>query len=173
MVSENEALRLRRLVFYTADIDRINAALLTFVRKSGATSALLIDQEGHLVARQGFSEAKSKDGSAMAALVAGSFASTREVAKLLGESEFRTLFHQGPHQSISVILIGERTLQVAVFPSAVKPGMVQVLGKELANQLEVILAEAAKRPPDATQPQLGSGFSDAMKDQLDNLFGNL
>ena len=34
MVSENDALRLRRLVFYAADIDRINAVLLAFVKKA-------------------------------------------------------------------------------------------------------------------------------------------
>ena len=171
MVSENDALRLRRLVFYAADVDRINQALLTFVKKSGAQSVLLIDQEGHLVSRQGF-KGDGGDGQALAALVAGSFISTRQVAKLLGEHDFRVMSHQGPNTSIHLTLIGERTLQVAVFPSAIKVGMIQVLCTELAKQMEVILAEAAGREPEQGQ-QLGGNFSEAMKDQLDNLFGNL
>ena len=173
MVSDNDALRLRRLVFYAADIDRINAVLLAFVKKANAQSALVIDKEGHMVARQGFFK---QDTSALSALVSGSFASTREVARLLGEPEFRVLFHQGQGQSIHITLLGERTLCVIVFSSAIKAGMIQVLCKELAVQLEAILNEAAKRKPEDQEKQnegLGKNFSDEMKNQLDALFGNL
>lgn len=173
MVSDNDALRLRRLVFYAADIDRINAVLLAFVKKANAQSALVIDKEGHMVARQGFFK---QETSALSALVSGSFASTREVARLLGEPEFRVLFHQGQGQSIHITLLGERTLCVTVFGSAVKAGMIQVLCKELATQLEAILNEAAKRKPEDQEKQnegLGKNFSDEMKNQLDALFGNL
>jgi predicted regulator of Ras-like GTPase activity (Roadblock/LC7/MglB family) len=175
MVSDNEAVRLRRLVFYATDIDIINTALLAFVKKANAQAVLLIDQEGHMVARQGFtSGGGGGDSSALAALVAGSFASTREVARILGEKEFRVLFHQGPGQSIHTTLIGDRTLQVAVFNSQIKPGMIQVLCKELAGQLAGLLEEAAKRAPSESETQaLGQGFSEAMKDQLNSLFGNL
>ena len=171
MVSENDALRLRRLVFYAQDIDRINAALLTFIKKANAQCALVIDKEGHMVSRQGYFK---QDSSALAALVSGSFASTREVARLLGEPEFRTMFHQGPGQSIHITLIGERTLQVAVFPAQVKAGMAQVLCKELAVQLDAVMADAGRRKPeDAKQETLGKNFSAEMKNQLDSLFGNL
>jgi len=71
-----------------------------------------------------------------------------------------------------ITLLGERTLQVAVFPAAVKPGMIQVFCKELATQMEAILTEAGQRAPEDA-PQLGQDFSSAMKDQLDGLFGNL
>jgi len=174
MVSENEALRLRRLVFYAQDVELLNAALLGFVRKANAQAAMLIDREGHMVARQGFKQSDN-DSQALAALVAGSFATTQQVAKLLGENDFRTLSQQGTDHAIHVTLIGERTLQVALFATTVKPGMIQVFCKELATQIDAILVESAKRQeaePQAQQP-LGSDFSDAMKNQLDNLFGNL
>ena len=52
--------------------------------------------------------------------------------------------------------------------------MIQVLCKELAGQLEVVLADAAKRKPeDEPNEGLGKTFSDDMKNQLDALFGNL
>lgn len=173
MVSDNDALRLRRLVFYSQDIDRINATLLAFIKKANAQCAMVIDREGHMVARQGFFR---NDSSTLAALVSGSFASTREVAKLLGETEFTVLFHQGKDQSIHVSLVGERSLVVTVFASAVKAGMIQVLGKELAGQLAVILDEASRRsaqdaPPEAAN--LGKQFSEEMKQQLDSLFADL
>jgi predicted regulator of Ras-like GTPase activity (Roadblock/LC7/MglB family) len=171
MVSDNDALRLRRLVFYASDIDRINAVLLGFVKKANAQCALVIDKEGHMVARQGFFK---QDSSTLAALVSGSFASTREVARLLGEPEFRVLFHQGQGQSIHITLIGVRTLLVTVFAGSVKAGMIQVLCKELAGQLEVVLADAqGRKPEEGANEGLGKNFSDEMKNQLDSLFGNL
>mgnify|MGYP000418559673 CR=1 FL=1 len=171
MVSDNEALRLRRLVFYAADIDKINATLLAFVKKANAHCCLIIDKEGHMVAKQGF--LANLDSTALAALVAGSFASTREVAKLLGEKEFNVLFHQGPAYSIQVSLIGDRTLQIAVFGSTVKPGMIQVLSKELAGQMEALMVAAANRQPSEDEPKLGKDFTNEVKNQLDSLFGNL
>ena len=171
MVSDNEALRLRRLVFYAGDIDQINATLLGFVKKANAHCCLVIDKEGHMVAKQGF--LANLDSTALSALVAGSFASTREVAKLLGEKEFNVLFHQGSQHSIQVSLIGARTLQISVFGSSVKPGMIQVLSKELATQLEVILEAAATRTPSTDEPKLGKDFTNEVKNQLDSLFGNL
>lgn len=171
-VNANEALRLRRLVFYAADTERIAAALIGFIKKAGALSVLLIDQEGHMVARQGYRQ-QEKDSAALAALVAGSFTSTRQVAKLLGEKEFRVLSHTGAEQSIHITLIGERTLQVAVFPSSVKSGMISVFCKELAVLMETIIADCLKRQDQEGAPQLAGGFDTEMKDKLDNLFGDL
>lgn len=174
MVSDNDALRLRRLVFYTQDIERINSTLLAFIKKANAQCAMVIDREGHMVARQGFFQ---RDSSTLAALVSGSFASTREVAKLLGENAFTVLFHQGKEQNILISLVGERSLAVTVFSSTIKAGMIQVLGKELAGQLEVILQEASSRAPE-DQPaevanHMGKQFTDEMKQQLDSLFSDL
>ncbi len=171
-IGANDALRLRRLVFYAADTDKINALLTGFVKKSGALAAMVIDQEGHMVARQGFKIANS-DPTALAALVAASFVSTRQVAKLLGEAEFTTMSQVGGQHAIHVQLIGARTLEVAVFPISVKPGMIQVYCKELAKELETILKAASERKEDGTEPKLDAGFSRDMKDQLDKMFGDL
>lgn len=173
-VSENQALRYRRLAFYAEDVERLNEALLAFVKKSNARSVLLIDKDGHLVSRQGLFE--KADSSALAALVAGSFASTREVAKQLGEAEFKVLFHQGRTTSIHITLVGERTLQVAVFDVQVKAGIIQVLARDLAQRLDVILAEIAARPPKAADDpaaSLDQNFTEAAKKNLDDLFGGL
>lgn len=171
-VSANEALRYRRLSFYAEDVERFNEMLANFLRKANASCALLIDKEGHTVAKQGFVE--KIDTQSLAALVAGSFASTRQVAKILGEPEFSVLFHQGANQNIHVTLVGDRTLQVSVFPQNVKTGMIQVLSKELAEQVLGLLNSIENRSEDeAPQETLSDNFSDDMKDQLDNLFGDL
>ena len=172
MTSENQAMRYRRLAFYSEDVERLNEQLNNFVKKSNAVCALLIDKEGHMVAKQGFIE--RIDTQALAALVAGSYASTREVAKLLGESEFSILFHQGQDHSILLLLIGDRTLQVTVFSSATKQGLIQVMSTELAQKIGGILDEIANRSEAEVKTEnLESGYSDEMNQKLDDLFGDL
>ena len=170
-VAANEAIRLKRLVFYADDVTKFNQVLSDFVRKAGATSVALIDVEGHLVARQGLRG--QGDPATLAALVAGAFASTRQVARLLGEADFTTLSHGGKDTAIHITLIGARTLQVAVFPSSVKPGMISVFAKELAVQIQAVLAQAESRSASEPAPSIEQGYSQAMKSQLDDLFGNL
>jgi predicted regulator of Ras-like GTPase activity (Roadblock/LC7/MglB family) len=172
MTSENQAMRYRRLAFYSDDIERLNEQLNGFVKKAGAVCALLIDKEGHMVAKQGFID--RIDTQALAALVAGSYASTREVAKLLGEREFSVLFHQGQDHSILLLLIGDRTLQVTVFNSTTKQGLIQVMSSELGQKVGSILEDIASRPETAEkQETLKTGYSDEMSQKLDDLFGDL
>ena len=52
-MNQNERLRQDRLVFYEADHERIMAVLKELVRLCGAKCALLVDKEGHMVARTG------------------------------------------------------------------------------------------------------------------------
>ena len=163
-VSENQMLRYRRLAFYAQDIDQFNDLLNSFIKKSSARCALLIDRDGHTVTKQGFLD--NIDSSSLAALVSGSFASTREVAKQLGETEFSVMFQQGPQQSIHIHLVGERTLQVCIFDNSVKPGLIQVLTRELAGKLESLLDGIADRSEQEgdSSPNLETGFSDEMQD---------
>lgn len=172
-ISENEALKYRRLAFYADDIERLNNLLSTGVKKSSAICILLIDKDGHLVAKQGFMQ--KIDSASLSALVAGSFASTAQVAKLLDEDGFDVLFHQGSSKSIHIRLVGERTLQVGVWPSDIKGGMIQVYTKELAASIGEVIEEIANRSEDDAPADAGlsEGFSDEMKSHLDNLFGDL
>ena len=72
-------LRQQRLVFYKDDVDLMDKVLAEFLRLAGAKCALLVDKEGHMVTRQG--EVKLNMDT-ISALVAGSFAATKEMAKL-------------------------------------------------------------------------------------------
>ncbi|MEZ6021702.1 MAG: roadblock/LC7 domain-containing protein, partial [Planctomycetota bacterium] len=96
----DEKLRADRLVFYAQDVERLDEELDSFLELSNARCALLIDVEGHLVTRRGDAAQDSVD--ALSALTAGSFAATRQMAQMMGENQFNSLFHQGAHQSIQV-----------------------------------------------------------------------
>ena len=106
---------------------------------------------------------------AIAALVAGSYAATREMARLLGEEEFSVLFHQGKKDNVQLTLIGDRTILATVFDERTTIGMVRVYAKEASVKLSKIFEEIKGRRDDG-ENILGTEFSESAKNHLDNFF---
>lgn len=121
--------------------EEINKILLTLLRSAEAKCALLIGQDGQCVAKRGFT--KKIDTDALAVLIAGSFASTREMAKLLGESDFSVLFHQGTKDHIHNILVNEDIILTVLFDDRTTLGMVRLYSREAAKKLRPILMKAS------------------------------
>jgi predicted regulator of Ras-like GTPase activity (Roadblock/LC7/MglB family) len=166
-MSRDQDLRQSRLVFYENDVDRLESELDTFLELSGARCALLIDKDGHLVTRRGEPVGTSMDS--IAALIAGSFAATKEMARLLGESEFTIMFHQGARDSIQLQLIGDRTLLAVLFDERTNMGLVRFYAQETSQHIEEILTEIATRP-ESEGETLSKDFSADAAAALDNLF---
>ena len=165
-MSRDQQLRESRLVFYEQDVERLQGELDAFLEMSNAKCCLLIDKEGHLVTRRGEPLNTSEDS--ISALIAGSFAATKEMARLMGESEFSILFHQGARDSIQLQLIGDRTLMAVLFDERTNLGLVRFYAQETSRQLAEIFDDISKRPPqDST---LGQDFSTDASAALDNLF---
>lgn len=102
--------------------------------------------------------------------MAGSFAATREMARLLGEEEFSTLYHQGQRDSIQVSLVGDRALFAVVFDERTNLGMVRYYASETTRRLDVVLTEVANRPEGEGEEKLASDFSKSATAALDQLF---
>lgn len=168
-MNDTERLREERLVFYRDEIDTIDAILKDLIKLSGATCALLIDKDGHLVDRQG--AMKDFDLDTVAALVAGSFAATREMARVLGEEEFTVLFHQGPKGSIQLSLVGERTILAVIFNDQTTVGMVRLYSVEATIKLgELFDAIAGRRESNSPVVELDADYTQSAKDRLESLF---
>ncbi|MCA8948615.1 MAG: roadblock/LC7 domain-containing protein, partial [Planctomycetes bacterium] len=165
-LSKNEKLRHDRLTFYKDDIERIDKLLAEFLRLSGAKCALLIDKEGHLVTKRG--ELRTIDIDTISALVAGSFAATKEMARLLGEDEFTAMFHQGERDNIQLSLVGDRTLLTILFDDRTTVGMVRLYAGETAKKLAEVYRDALARG-DQT-PDLGDDYGEESRSALNKLF---
>jgi predicted regulator of Ras-like GTPase activity (Roadblock/LC7/MglB family) len=173
-MSHNLHLRENRLVFYRDDIRTINRLLREFLRLSGAKCVLLVDKEGHMVTKQGVT--RSLDMDTISALVAGSFAATKEMARLLGEEEFSVLFHQGKTDNIQQSLVGNRTLLTVIFDDATTIGMVRLYANETAKKLTDLFEAAAKRAidhPDGVdgEERIAVDFEADAHVKLDDVFG--
>ena len=165
----SEKMRQARLVFYEEDVSEINKILENFLDRSQAKCALLIDKEGHLVTKKGFTKSFNTDS--IAALVAGSFASTREVAKLLGETEFTVLFHQGKNENIYIGLVAERALVVVIFDDRTTLGMVRLYADELTQKLTATMLAAMEKNK-GRDSGVSKEYEQAAEQALDDFFGS-
>jgi predicted regulator of Ras-like GTPase activity (Roadblock/LC7/MglB family) len=155
------------LVIYEQEIEEIERVLNQLIKNSQAKCALLVDKDGHLITRQGFTH--SLDTTALAALLAGSFASTKEIARLVGEPEFSVLFHQGKKDHIHVCLVGERSILAVIFDDRTTIGLVRLYAKESSEELATILTSAAKEKR-GKGSGIDSDFSTSLESKLDDIF---
>ncbi len=155
------------LVIYEDQIEKIDTALIKLIKGAEAKCALLVDKDGYLITRQGFTH--SLDTTALSALLAGSFASTKEIARLVGEPEFSVLFHQGRKDHIHLCLIGERTILAVIFDDRTTIGMVRLYAKEISEDLARILSQA-QESTGSEQSKLDSEFTRSVEDKLDDIF---
>ncbi len=166
--SHAEKMRQTRLVFYAEDVNKIDGVLEEFLSASQARAVLLIDSEGHLVTKRGMTS--SFDTDSLSALVAGSFASTRELARILGEAEFSVIFHQGQNENIQISMAGERALLVIIFDDRTTVGMVRIYCQELSNELTGIFKAAADRFEKEGAEDIDEKYEQAAQDRLDEFF---
>jgi predicted regulator of Ras-like GTPase activity (Roadblock/LC7/MglB family) len=156
------------MVIYEEQAEEINQLLTKLIKGSEAKCALLVDKDGHLITRQGFTH--SLDTTALAALLAGSFASTKEIARLVGEPEFSVLFHQGKRDHIHISLVGERSILVVIFDDRTTIGMVRLYAKEIGTELTSAFEAPAKPGENESAPAVDGGFADSVEKEMDNLF---
>lgn len=168
MAKADDALKHTRLVFYKDDIDKIGKILIGFLKSSNARCTLLVDKDGHLVTKEG--EASTYDMDTISALVAGSFAATKQMAKLLGEEEFAIMFHQGKKDNIQLSLVGERTILAVIFDDKTTLGMVRLYAGQVSTKLAECFAEIANRKSEGEK--ISQDFGQAAKGKLDDIFGS-
>lgn len=166
MTTQNDnQLREARLVFYEADMEELHAELDGFLELSKARCALLIDRDGHMVTLRG--ESVDSSAESIAALIAGSFAATKEMARLLGEPEFSVMSHQGQRDSIQLQLVGDRTLLAVLFDDRTNLGLVRFYAQETAARLTATFGRIGA---EVRESGLSDDFSSEGAAALDDLF---
>ena len=137
-------MRVHDIVIHEADAVRIDAVLGRFLADSSCAAALLIDRSGQPLAESGVS--RTLDTGSIGALAAGAFSATAALARLLGESEFSVLFHEGVRESMHVSTVDDETILLAIFDERTTVGMVRLFAREASTSIGGILEETRKRP---------------------------
>ena len=155
-------------VLFKEDVERIQKILANLLTESAATYALLINKDGNLIAHVGFKS--MVDATSLAALAAGSFASTRAIAALVGETEFSVMFHQGSRENIHISLIDEDGILVLIFDDRTNLGLVKIVETQARRKRAEVLNDVRGNEVGST-PAAETGGPD-LSDRIDSLFGN-
>lgn len=114
--------------------DTINANLV----EAGLDHVIYIDMAGNTITKHDNGE-NSLDTTAFAALAAGNFAAVDAMAKLVGESEFSLLFHEGEKISIHFNKVNGETLLITMFNKDISLGLVRLKVAETIKEINKIL----------------------------------
>jgi predicted regulator of Ras-like GTPase activity (Roadblock/LC7/MglB family) len=107
---------------------------------SQALTALLITRQGTVVASAG--DTTYFNTTAMAALIAGMFTATREVARMVGENQFSILLQQGELRHIHISLVTDDTMLIIVFEDHNRIGLIRHSARKMGERLTTALASA-------------------------------
>ena len=108
------------------------------------------------------------DPTAFASLTAADFSANDQLAKLIGENDFNSLFHQGEKESMYLADVARRVILVVLFDNRTTLGLVRLKMKETVTELAKLFDEVFKRGTTGAgaKPNLLAGADD----EIDKLF---
>lgn len=137
----------------TEEQSRLMSAVLTdLAAQSEAEAVFLGDVGGNVLA---FISAPGSDTvQTIAALAAGSFAATRELARMIGETSFSSIYHKGENSSIYIQIIAGAFLILVVFGKGTAVGLVKLYVDKASQELQpFLLALDGQKPSDYSNTQ--------------------
>lgn len=129
------------------DIQRLDETLKQFLDQTEATTALVIDKGGFLIAHHG--DDRQFDLTTIGALASGAFMANQTIAGLVSEKNFSSIYQQGEKFSMFAVNVDEHCLLVVIFLSKVGVGIVKFYAAMAVNRIARHLALALERSPGA------------------------
>lgn len=160
--------QLTNLIISDRELTFISTALNKLMNDTNATSVMLIDKSGQVIATQG--TGIRNNATQLGALLAGAFSSSRHVAELLGEKDFRTIFQQGVRENIFTTMVEEQWLLVIIFDKLTHIGLVKVLSKKASDEMGRILERVRADTTRTKSSVINVQFRSSVEDTIDLLF---
>ncbi len=133
------------------DVARLDGILMDYLQKSEATFTVVIDRGGTVIAQCG--ESGNMDVNIVAALAAGSFAATKELAQRIGETEFSAVYHEGRNHHTFMSALDDHTVIITLFNERTTVGLVRFYTVNVTTQLGAYLNSLRTR--DVSDHDLG------------------
>jgi predicted regulator of Ras-like GTPase activity (Roadblock/LC7/MglB family) len=119
--------------------ERLNTIISDLSVQAEADAVFLTDYSGNILAS--IEQDSNRNADNVAALAAGSFSATRELASLIGEPSFYSIYHKGQHASIYMQSVTTDILVFVVFGKGTTVGLVKLYVDKANRELEPILEE--------------------------------
>jgi predicted regulator of Ras-like GTPase activity (Roadblock/LC7/MglB family) len=147
------------------DEEALRRGMDRLLQESGAHSAMLVDRGGQLLVQAG--DRPAFDATTFATLTAADFSANDQLARLLGETDFTSLFHQGERESMLVADIAGRAILVVLFDSRTTLGLVRLRLRPVVEDLERVVEAMMARDAQAGAPRPILAGAD---EEIDRLF---
>ncbi|MCA9520747.1 MAG: roadblock/LC7 domain-containing protein [Myxococcales bacterium] len=145
----------------------LHSAILAIRQKAGLVAIMVVTADGNLLAESGDFTGVSL--TALSALSAGLYAASQEIARLIGENEFKTLLHEGEGRFLHLSAIDSDTLLIAVLDDPSRLGMVRLTIRKGHPSLKRALARF-NRIAVNIEPLEDPEFKDQALRAVDELF---
>lgn len=155
---------IKHLALTEEGVRALNTLLGNFVLDSGAKAVLLMDKSGQMITIQG--ETSAYDTMSLSALFIGSFNSTKAIATLLGETEFKRMFQQGQAYSIYMAALSTQEVLAVIFSNQLTVGRIKykleqsldAIDQQMQNMYQQTPKLPPMRPAQAPAPKINDLF---------------
>jgi predicted regulator of Ras-like GTPase activity (Roadblock/LC7/MglB family) len=130
------------------DIQQFDDSLRELLEKTDASTALITDQGGFLIASHG--NDREFDLTTIAALASGAYMANQTIANLVHEPNFNSVYQQGDKFSMFGLCIDSNCLLMVIFKANVSVGLVKYFAAPAAKAIARQLEAAQARDPDAS-----------------------
>ena len=153
------------LVLYEEEFRKISGICDRLTRDAGAKVVFLVDKNGQLIAASG--QSQNLDTTSLASLTAGNVAAMGGLAKLIGENEFPSQFHEGERESLHMSIVAGKVVLVVIFDARSSLGLVRLRVKKASEELARVFEQLSRRQ---SMPGVRSPLAEITDDDIDNLF---
>lgn len=157
---------------YEEDYWAINSVLKELLKNSNSQSVLLIDKTGQMIASVGIEP--DFDLMSFASLCAADFEANSQLAKLIGEKDFSTLYHQGSDESMYLSKVATHIILVVLFNKRTTLGLVRLRVKKAVEGLNTILTRLFDKLEYENEElkEFDEEFTDELNKEIDALFSD-
>ena len=127
------------------DIQQLDSLLDELLTKTDATTAMIIDKGGFLIANTG--DQRQFDLTTIAALASGAYMANQTIANLIHEPNFNSVYQQGDKYSMFVMSVDECCLLTVIFRAHLSVGAVKYFSGPATRYVARQLVIAAERNP--------------------------
>jgi predicted regulator of Ras-like GTPase activity (Roadblock/LC7/MglB family) len=156
----------QQLSLYENELSRIGALCAALHGSTDAQAVILVDKNGQFIASHG--DVSGFDTTSLASLTAGNMASTQGLAKLIGENEFPSVYHEGKNESLLLSVVAHQAILVVMFGQRTTLGLVRLRSKKTCEALGEIFNSIDHK---AQVSRSNAPFAQITDEDIDNLFG--
>ena len=148
---------------HEAELKGVQDICTSLAQHEGITLACLLEENGQISASAG--NTKVIDMTSLASLAAGSVAATGGIAKLMEETGFSVLFHEGKNLQLLMNVMHSDTILVVLFNHTRNLGWIRFQVRKISHDLEKVLSRLFSSYKASSSP-----FEEVSDSEIDALF---